>query len=51
MLRKRSRNDELERYQDDWAARVEHNGKVSGVSPTITITGRATSAEPPTKNP
>jgi alpha-mannosidase len=25
------RDREFDRYQDDWAARVEHNGKVSGV--------------------
>jgi alpha-mannosidase len=30
-LAKAQRDRELERYQDDWAARVEQNGKVSGV--------------------
>src|SRR5581483_9308158 len=30
-LRKGQQQDELDRYQDDWAARVQHNGKLTGV--------------------
>jgi alpha-mannosidase len=30
-LARSRRDDELERYQDDWAARIAQNGKISGV--------------------
>src|SRR5581483_2347038 len=30
-LRKGQQQDDLDRYQDDWAARVQHNGKLTGV--------------------
>jgi len=30
-IEKEARDEGLERYQGDWAARVEHNGKVTGV--------------------
>ena len=30
-LTRNQQDEQFDRYQDDWAARVEHNGKVSGV--------------------